>query len=180
MTKVRIQRSDDIDHVPIAELELDTIPRIGESIAFPDDSGAFSHPWRVVFVTHELKSIHQRFIEHTVIVTIQPYKESLQEVYVEWRNEKERPTWISEDLRIECDSVPCQGDIIQIGINDEKYATEDAPIVVVEIIAVVHTTLLVPDDDPMFLADQTTTAVVVQNVTLSPIDHYRIIASRRN
>lgn len=183
MTKVLIQRADDEDHNNIAELNLDIIPRIGESICILEDGDLpIDHGWHVLYVTHTLRTIHGRFVEPVVILTIQYLKEAALNCFIEWQDESTRPSWISDEMWMECEVAPRQGDIILIGINDERYTTKDGPIAVVEVIAVMHNTLLVPfGGDPMIESGQTTFAAIVRNVDYAPTgEMQRVMASRRN
>lgn len=182
MTKVRIQSATDLDHVPIAEIDLTLIPRIGERIDYVGQSKEMSYPWLVTHITHEIHSRHGQSVEHVVVITISPSSESYLSVSIEWRNEAERPDWIASDLIIHCDVMPRQGDILHIAVNDEQYETKEAPIIAVEVVLVTHVTLLDPQDRPMGIADQTTCGVIVQNVDQTLFGQMQrvIYAARRN
>lgn len=180
MTKVIIRRSDDVGRHVLVEFDATTIPRAGEVLDISGVEELSDVRWFVWQVAHELRFSVSRFIEQVVVLVVAASPSDPLTFFIEWQDPLERPGWIADEAILECSSPPSRGDILEIGVNALNFDPADATIV--EVVAIVHNTLLEPGEegDEFTIANTTQSALIVRNAEPGIAGDVQRIIARRN
>lgn len=130
--------TSDFTDDPVCELDMPTVPRVGDGITIDDTIHTDGLLYMVVSqVRFNLTRTNGR-IKATADVTITADPPGAIEMNVYWEDEDARPASISEDWAITADVLPRTGDVIEV-ISNQHQDHPMAVLLLLEVVRVAYT-----------------------------------------